>query len=171
MKAIDLLRQANQLADQFTIALIEDMRDAPLTAPTPNGGNHPMWTIGHLAFTQGVFLQLLNGTPNPLEESASLFSFGSQPSSDPSVYPSFDSLLAQYRDLRAKSMAVLEELGDEGVSRPLDVPTEFADMIKTPADIFLVSALHIMNHRGQISDARRAAGRAPYFETAADAKA
>ena len=37
------------------------------------------------------------------------------------------------------------------------------DVISTAGDTFLVIALHQMNHRGQVADARRAAGRPPFF--------
>ena len=41
MKAIDAVRKALQISDQSFLQLVEDMRDAPLTCPTPRGGNHP----------------------------------------------------------------------------------------------------------------------------------
>ena len=37
MKAIDLIRTAMQMGDRSVMQLVEDMRDAPLTAPTPPG--------------------------------------------------------------------------------------------------------------------------------------
>ena len=45
MKAMELIQTALQISDQGITRLVEDMRDAPLTFPTPRGGNHPLWVI------------------------------------------------------------------------------------------------------------------------------
>ena len=37
----------------MVIGLIESMRDAPLTFPTPNGGCHPLCVVGTLAMHRG----------------------------------------------------------------------------------------------------------------------
>ena len=53
MNRIELIRWALKMTDDATAQLVEDMRDAPLTQPTPGGkgggGNHPLWVLGHLA--------------------------------------------------------------------------------------------------------------------------
>jgi hypothetical protein len=51
MKAIDAIRIALDLSDG-DIRFIEGMRDEPLTQPTQVGGNHPLWILGHLTYTQ-----------------------------------------------------------------------------------------------------------------------
>jgi hypothetical protein len=79
-----------------TLTLLEDMRDAPLTFPTPNGGCHPLWILDE---------------PNPLASWESMFCRGTEPVADASAYPP------------------------------------------------LLMANHWLAHRGQVADARRAAGR------------
>jgi hypothetical protein len=66
MKAIDLIRTAMQTSDRAVVSLIEDMRDAPLTQPTPRGGNHPLWVLGHMTFVEGNVLNVLFGEPNQM---------------------------------------------------------------------------------------------------------
>ena len=66
MKAIDLIRQALQICDRAVIGLAEDMRDSPLTQPTPRGGNHPLWVLGHITFVEGNLPHILTGEPHPL---------------------------------------------------------------------------------------------------------
>ena len=66
MKAIDLIRWALRKTDEWVLGAAEDMRDAPLTQPTPRGGNHSMWVLGHLALVEGEVPQLLSGEPNPV---------------------------------------------------------------------------------------------------------
>jgi hypothetical protein len=41
MKAVDYIRTALDSSARATLALIDDKKDAPLTFPTPKGGNHP----------------------------------------------------------------------------------------------------------------------------------
>ena len=73
MKAIELVRWALAMTDKVIARLTEDMKDAPLTAPTPNGGNHPLWVMGHLAVSEGQLQSLITGKPNPVKEWAPEF--------------------------------------------------------------------------------------------------
>ena len=164
MKAIELVRFALKLTDEGVTRLVDDMRggDAALTQPTSRGGNHPMWVIGHLAFFEGSMAHVLLGEPNPVEHWAPLFATGSTPSSDASVYPPFDEVLATFRRLRARNLKLLDEIGDTGLDRkPANVPGGFENVFLTFGHTLLVIALHQMVHYGQIADARRVAGRAP----------
>lgn len=162
MQSMELLRMARAMADRATLGLIEDMRDAPLTRPTPNGGNHPLWVLGHLAYAEGLARQALVGGPHPLAAWAPLFSFGVEPGDDAGAYPAFDEVMARYRELHDANTRLLEEIGEQGLDRPIKSPPPgFAEIFKTPGHVFLVGALHTMHHRGQVADARRAAGRAP----------
>src|SRR4051794_27811702 len=115
MKAIDLIRCALQKTDEWAAWSANDMRDAPLTQPTARGGNHPLWIFGHLAVVEGSMSQILFGEPNPVEHWKPLFGQGTQPTTDAAAYPPYDEVLATYRDLRAKTLARLEEIGEEGL--------------------------------------------------------
>jgi uncharacterized damage-inducible protein DinB len=148
-----------------TIRLIEDMRTAPLVQPTPKGGNHPLWVLGHLTLAEGRIPQMLLGEENPADRWENVFNSGTQPTTDAGAYPPFDEVLAMYRKLRARSMELLEQFGDAGLEQaPKMVPPGMEDRLRTVADVFLiVGALHQSMHRGQVADARRVAGREPMF--------
>lgn len=164
MKAIDTIRAALQTADRATFSLIEDMRDAALTCPTARGGNHPLWVLGHITLVEGNVPHVLFGEPNPVAKWAALFAPGTEPKTDASAYPSFEELLRTYRDLRERNLKILEELGEEGLDRPTVAPPKgLEEAFDTAGKAFLVVAMHQMNHRGQVADARRAAGRKPIF--------
>jgi hypothetical protein len=164
MKAIDVIKSAMELSDRATTGLIEDMRDAPMTQPTPRGGNHPLWVLGHIAFIEGNIPHVLFGEKNPVEHWAALFAPGTEPTTDPGAYPPFDEVLRRYKEFRARNLRLLEDLGEEGLSRPTVAPPRgLEDLLSTAGQTFLVIALHQMSHRGQVADARRAAGRAPLF--------
>ncbi|MCG8408384.1 MAG: DinB family protein [Phycisphaerales bacterium] len=164
MKAMDLIKMALQSSDQFTTQLIDDMRDAPLTQPTSNGGNHPLWVLGHLAIGEGLIRQVVLGESNPVAHWEGIFGFGSEPSDNASDYPSFDEVMEKYRELRAENMRLLDELGEEGLDRPTKAPPPGLEaLFQTAGQTFLITAMHQMNHRGQVADARRMAGRKPVF--------
>ena len=164
MKAIDLIRWAMQMTEEGTAALVADMRNAALTQPTSRGGNHPLWILGHLAFLEGGLQHVLVGERNPVEHWAPLFGTGTQPKADAGAYPPFDEVLATYRDLRARNLRLLDEIGDAGLDRaPRHVPPGFEDAMATVGKTLLLISLHNMVHYGQIADARRVAGLQPLF--------
>ena len=164
MKAADLIRFSMNLTDQGTAQLVADMRDAALKKPVGNGtdGNHTLWCLGHLAWIEGGIPSILFGEPHPLEHWTPLFGTGTQPSSDASAYPSFDEVLATYRDLRARNLKLLDELSDADLDRaPKAIPPGFENLMKTFGETLLLITLHNMVHYGEIAVARRAAGRKP----------
>jgi hypothetical protein len=102
------------------------------------------------------------GEENPAQRWAPLFAAGTEPTADPGAYPSFDEVLTVYRGIRARTLTLLDEIGDEGLDRtPRAVPPGFEDVMRTFGHTFLLIALHQMVHYGQIADARRVAGRKP----------
>jgi hypothetical protein len=78
MNATDFIRLSLERSAGTALALVEDMKGAPLTFPTARGGNHPLWILGHLAVAEGKVIQeiLLGGT-NPLAHWLEVFGFGS----------------------------------------------------------------------------------------------
>ena len=169
MKAIDLIRAALTTSDRATMQLLEDMKDAPLTSPTPRGGNHPLWVLGHITWVEANIPHVLFGEPNPAARWTHLFAPGTEPRSDAAAYPPFDEILRTYRELRARNLQILEQIGDAGLDRPTVAPPRGLEkVLKTFGETFLVLAIHQMNHRGQVADARRAAGRQPIFTPGVD---
>jgi len=164
MKAMDVIRNAMQTSDQSIMMLADDLRDMPFTAPTPLGGNHPLWVLGHITFIEGNLPHILFGEPNPVAHWAPLFAPGTEPRSDAHGYPPFDEVIRTYRDLRARNLQTLEQLGEAGLDRATKSPPRgLEEALSTAGKTFLVIAMHHMSHRGQLADARRAAGRKPIF--------
>lgn len=166
MKAIELIRWALHLTDQGTARIVADLRDAPLTSPTPGAkggdGNHPLWTLGHLCVIEGGIREILLGEANPVEHWKPLFAAGTTPKADASAYPSFDEVLGRYRELRAGTLKLLDWIGEDGLDRvPKRVPPGFEGLMTTFGQTLLLIALHNMVHYGQVADARRVAGLKP----------
>jgi hypothetical protein len=162
MNKIELIRWAMKMTEEATARLVEDMRHAPLTQPTSRGGNHPLWVLGHLCVIEGGVPQIIFGEKNPVEQWLPLFAPGTEVKTDANAYPSFDELLRTYRDLRARNLKMLDQLGEAGLDRvPKNVPKGFEDSMKTVGQTLHLICLHNMVHYGQITDTRRVAGFKP----------
>jgi len=161
MNAIEVLRYQFELSKKATADLLADMQDAPLAAPTSKGGNHPVWVAGHLVYSEANLINhILLGDTNPLIEWKELFGGGSEPTSNASDYPSLDTLLAKWDDVRVQTMKVLDSLSDEDLDKPAAEPPPGREaFFGTCGQVLCIAALHPMMHRGQVADSRRAAGR------------
>jgi hypothetical protein len=163
MKTIDAIRLSLELTN-LDLRFLEDMRHAPLTRPMPNAGNHPWWLIGHLTWAEGNVVKIIRGEPNPVEQWAPLFQWGTEPATDGSAYPPFDELLRTYRELRARNLALLDEIGDAGLDAPTkNPPPGLEKNFGTAGQVFVTIAFHQTYHFGQASVAWRAAGNQPFF--------
>jgi uncharacterized damage-inducible protein DinB len=164
MKSIDLLKNALSMGDRGMMMLLEDLRNAPMTSPTPRGGNHPLWVLGHITYVEANVPHVLSGEPNPLAHWGPLFAAGAEPTSDPKAYPSFDEVLKAYQDARASNLKLLDEIGEAGLDRPTKSPPKgLEEPLATVGKAFMTIAMHQMNHRGQLADCRRALGRKAIF--------
>jgi hypothetical protein len=165
MQSRQLLQMALQLSERASLMLLEDMKDAPLAFPTSKGGNHPLWIVGHLTYSEGMLCwQFARGEKNPVAEWKELFDAGTQPLADAAKYPPYEAVIQKFKEIRKQTMAYLETLTEEDLDKPAKgVPKPFETFFSTVRQCFLMAAMHPMNHRGQVADARRAAGRKPLF--------
>jgi len=163
MHGIDCIRAAFQTSNQLTLGLISDMKDVALTQPTDNGGNHPLWILGHLTYAEGQLIQsMMLGNDNPIAEWKDLFDGGTQPVLDAHHYPPFDDIMARFEQLRSETLSVLDGLDDAGLDTPSkNCPPDFAAFFGTYGLCMLNCSMHAMHHRGQVADARLKLGRAP----------
>jgi hypothetical protein len=161
MTAIDYIRLSLENSKGWTMGLINDMKDAPLTQPTPNGGNHPLWVLGHIVRAESDLLDgFILGKPNRFPD-LEQFSMGNTPSTDPDQYPSMDELMANHEEIRAATLAHLDTLTDADLDKKRNAPEEFGAMFGTVGACFSAMSTHMSFHAGQVADARRAAGRSP----------
>lgn len=159
MNAIQFIRHGLETSAAVTLPLIDDMKDRPLAFPTPNGGNHPLWVLGHLAFIEGRLQQLMRETPNPLQHWAPLFDADTEPTGNPADYPSLEEVRAAFVARRAETLRFLETLTDADLERPTHCPPELQKNVGTLGKCLFIIIANDLTHRGQVADARRAAGR------------
>jgi uncharacterized damage-inducible protein DinB len=160
MKKKELIQFALTVSNGAVIRVIEKASDNATTFPTPKGGCHPLWVLGHLTLVEGMIPAALYGEENPVAHWQPLFGEGSEPVENAGAYPSFAEIRARYSELRARNLEILESLSEEDLDRPVKAPPkgreeEFATFSRS----FLVIALHQCMHRSHVTDALRAAGR------------
>lgn len=141
--------------------LLEDMQDAPLTFPTPNGGNHPLWLAGHMAYSvEQVGQEIMRSQPTRMSDWKDLFGSGSEPSRDASLYPSYDTVLGKFKETYGGLIQWLESIEEEELdTKCKGCPDEYAASFGTYRLCTLAIVNHMLLHYGQVADARRAAGR------------
>ena len=54
MHTKDAITFALTVSNKSVLGVIDEMSGAPTTFPTPNGGCHPLWVLGHLALVEGM---------------------------------------------------------------------------------------------------------------------
>ncbi len=163
MKTTEFIKDAMGFSKYFVTTLLEDMKDAPMKQPTVNGGNHPMWVLGHLVYSEANLIHhMILGETNPLVEWKSMFGDGKEVGTDLSQYPPYEELLAKFEEVRAHSLKVLDGLTDADLDKPSqNCPPEREDFVGTIGKVFSIVVLHPAMHIGQVADARRADGRKP----------
>ena len=157
----DAILYSLNMADQATQRSLATIEDASLTFPTENGGCHPLWVVGHLAFVEGLTHEMLGGGGNPVAHWAEIFAPDTVPSADAAEYPAFAQVRDRYIQLRKSNLRILEAMTEADLDKPTPFqPKGLEEHFATFGKALLTIALHQMAHRGQITDAIRAAGRA-----------
>ena len=162
MNATEILKHSLESSTGWAMGLITDMQDAPLTQPAANGGNHPLWVLGHLVHSESNLLDgFILGQPNRFPELEANFAMGTTPTTDASQYPTMDELLVKFKQIRTASLAHLETLSESDLDKPTQAPEEFANFFGTVGACFSAMSTHMNFHAGQVAVARLADGRKP----------
>ncbi len=159
MQSIDLIRDNLKKSTERVLAKVEDMRDHGVVFPTPNGGGHTIWVLGHLAYIEALVIrEFMLGESNPLAEWKSVFD-GSDTTGEATDYPPFDEVLSACREMREWTTARLDSLSEDDLDEAsANTPEGFEDTFGTYRLCLQFVADHWYMHRGQMADARRAAG-------------
>lgn len=57
MQSIELIRDNLTRSRDRVLARIEDMREHCAVFPTPRGGSHTLWVLGHLAYIEALVVR------------------------------------------------------------------------------------------------------------------
>jgi hypothetical protein len=169
MHTKDAIKFALTVSNGAVLSVIDEMSGAATTFPTPNGGCHPLWVLGHLTLVEGSVPAVLFGDKNPATEWQQYFGENSEPVADTRAYPPFIEVREKYLQSREQKLRILESLTEADLDKPTQAPPKGREReFATYGQSFLVLALHQAMHRGNVTDSRRAAGRAALATQAAD---
>jgi hypothetical protein len=159
MQTKDAIKFALNGANRALLSVVDEMRCAATTFPTPNGGCHTLWVLGHLTVVEGMIPAVIFGGKNPAGEWQQYFGESSEPVGDAGAYPPFAEVREKYLQLREQNMKLLDSLSEEDLDKPTAAPPKGREQeFATYGRSFLALALHQMMHRSHVTDARRAAG-------------
>ena len=159
MQSIDLIKDNLQKSRGRVLARVEQMREHCVVFPTPNGGCHTLWVLGHLAYIEALVVQVfMLSEPNPLEDWEKLFD-GDQVDGNVSKFPPFDRVLAKCREMRERTLTLIDSCCEADLDNiSANAPKNFEDSFGTYRLCLQFVFDHCYMHRGQLADARRAAG-------------
>ena len=167
MHTKEAIQYALNFSNRAVLSEIDKMSDAATTFPTPNGGCHPLWVLGHLTVVEGMLQGVLFGEKHPVAEWQKLFGPGSEAIANANVYPSFAEVRAKYVELRERNLKLLDSLSEADLDKPTAAPIKGLEQeFDTFGRSFLTLALHQTMHRGNVTDALRAAGRVAVAQAA-----
>src|SRR6185295_15864461 len=132
MQSIELIRDNLRKSRDRVLTRVEEMREHGVVFPTPRGGCHTLWVLGHLAYIEALVVRrFMLGERNPLEEWEAVFD-GADISGAISQYPAFERVLATCRDVRASTVALLDSLSEDDLDKvSAHVPEGFEETFGT----------------------------------------
>lgn len=162
MNSTDFIRLSLDSSQRTAMGLLVDLKDSMLTPPAPSCGNHALWTLGHLAFSESIlFESFVCGKQTRFPDWKPLFGIKSVPSSDASVYPQFEEMIAAWNDLRADVLRHLSNLDDADLSAGSHAPAGVSERFGSVGQCFAAMVFHPGFHAGQLAVIRRSLDRAP----------
>jgi uncharacterized damage-inducible protein DinB len=160
----DLLRTQLLAAFDWTDKAVEDLfaaipADEFLHQPCA-GGNHALWTLGHLATVNQYFLKTLAGRDSGLfDKYKEMFFAKSHPSTDAATYPPVEVLRDYFATSRAAFRDWVASLSDEQLAGP--PPAEFQKFAPTLGNVLMRLLWHEGMHYGQLTVIRKSLGLKP----------
>lgn len=146
---------------KFAETLVSDLSTEQMCQQPHGVVNHPAWSLGHLAVSEGHLCQIL-GVASPVPKDwEKTFPTGGIPSAEVNIYPSRDELLDVLGQLHGTIIRAMTTVSqktlaqthpNEGTRKHFPTVGDFA--------VFLMTS-HGRSHLGQIAAWRRAMGLGP----------
>src|SRR4051812_7540638 len=122
MQTKEAIQFALTLSNGAVLSEIDKATNAHLTFPTPNGGCHPLWVLGHLTLIEGTIPAILFGEKNPVAEWQQYFGENSEATNDAAAYPSFAEIRAKYSELREHNLKLLDSFSEAKLDNAVKAP-------------------------------------------------
>lgn len=122
---------------------------------------HPAWVLAHLTVGAQYVSVILGKRDKPDEALAKAAAPGTPVSANRADYPTKDELLAGFKAAHAEASEAFAAASDEHLASELPMP-EYREFWPTIADaMFYMMVRHEPFHLGQLTQWRKATGRAP----------
>lgn len=151
---------ALELARGKTVQLVEDVPESKLFTTAWDSGNHVLWILGHLAWTDDYFMQMAGNRDSVLPAGwADRFGIRSTPTPNPDDYPA----PAEVRDRLASTRATLLDWfrSMDPAQAKAELPEALSGFAPNTAGLASTLAWHEGLHAGQITVIRRKLGLGP----------
>lgn len=147
----------------FLDRLLADIPAEKLTAQAGGLKNHPLWTVGHLAWANdnGILVQAMPRLCPP--EWTSLFGRESEPVDDSKAYPTMEAVRAALDEGHARLSEVFISADQETLGKPNPHPRLKSHLPTICSQVIFGLVGHESLHLGQLSSWRRSMGFAPMF--------
>ena len=154
----ELYAELYESAIKATVEAAEKVPADKRTRQAQNEKAHPLWLLGHLAFSFDTVVNVwaLNGEPVAGAEYAKPFSpgmAGGDPiRADASTYPAWDDVLESYKKAGAQCVEGIKTLTDEDLPGGLKgpVPEEYKSFFTNLESTIQTMGTHDAHHRGQM---------------------
>ena len=151
---------ALKFARQTTLGLLEGVPEEKLTHQPCVGANHALWIVGHLGYTDLMFLiHVGKKSIESPENWPKLFGMGSAPKPDASAYPALGKLKDTLADNREALLAWFASMSADELAKPL--PNDFKSFASNHGMLMTSLAFHEGLHAGQLTVIRKSLGIAP----------
>jgi hypothetical protein len=147
----------NGFGTHYLAKLVAQTPDERLAEQPAPGMNHMAWTLGHLAVAYDYVAKCL-GQPLTLLRWHPTYAPGTKPVPDRTAYPPKDELTAKLEENRQRILPFVRAADRSLLQGPQ--PVEFLKPHVETIDHLVAHLLttHVLNHVGQLSAWRRAAG-------------
>jgi hypothetical protein len=147
----------------FLDRLLADIPAEKLTAQPGGLKNHPLWTVGHLAWTNDVGVMVQQSPRLCPPEWTALFGRESQPVEDAKIYPTLEVVRAALEAGHARLAEIYLSADQETLGKPNPHPRLGTQLPTIGAQVIFSMIGHESLHLGQLSAWRRCMGFAPMF--------
>ena len=146
-------------------ALIDGIDPADVATSTCEGGQHPAWVVGHLAYVANMVVGMLGGQPGvDMDRWKELFDGGTDLKQDPAAYPAWGELVQAWKDGHAAVAELAPSAPAEALAGPCPYDFFRDNGLPTVGDFLsFVFTTHEGFHLGQLSAWRRSKGMAKLF--------
>jgi len=148
--ALGALRMSRRILHEILDSLTEEQA---MHVPV-KGGNHALWTMGHLAMADQFFLKEIGGIePSLPADWESIFGWGHPCQTDATVFPPVSDVRKAMDTKREEVLAWFESMTED----QLDAATgdEWRDFAPTVRDLIGAMSIHEGVHSGQLMVVRK----------------